>query len=170
MCFRSSLLSTRKVRWREVTTENASAFAGCKTKGLDLGLESGWKRRRLGRDAKNTCVCQAHAFRAMSRRRLSKTDFEKKKKKNPTVSQTKNEIKCFLSYKLRFWTLDFRFPFPYTPLGFPWSRFLVSVFNVFLKPEPTSRFWSLHCSLHQRIPLGSQTTCVIWAFVQVPSS
>ena len=93
---------------------------------------------RLGRDAKNTCVCDAHAFRAMSRRRLSKTDFEKKKKKTPTVSQTKNEIKCFLSYKLR--VLDFRFPFPYTPLGFPWSRFLVSVLNVFLKPEHTSHF------------------------------
>ena len=74
------------------------------------------------RREKYVCVCEAHAFRAMSRRRLSKTDFEKKKKKNPTVSQTKNEIKCFLSYKLRFWTSDFLSITPH--LGFRGRVFL----------------------------------------------
>ena len=75
------------------------------------------------RREKYVCVCvRLMRFARCHAGALAKLILKKKKKKNPTVSQTKNEIKCFLSHKLRFWTSDFLSLTPH--LGFRGRVFL----------------------------------------------
>ena len=89
-------------------------------------------------------MCEAYLFWAMSRRRLSKTDFEikeKKRKKRPLFRRLKTTKKN-VSFPINCGSgLQISFPLhPTISVWVPVVAFLVSVLDVFLQLEHTSRF------------------------------